>query len=149
MSYPAINLGKGKEFSLQRKHPWVFSGAIARKDPEIKEGDLVEVFSNKNDYLGTGFYASGSIAVRIISFEHETINAEFWQHKISKAWLYRQHLGILNEHTNVCRLFFGEGDGVPGLILDYYDGHVVLQVHSGGVYGYKQEITEAIKAVLG
>ena len=108
MSYPAINLGKGKEFSLQRKHPWVFSGAIARKDPEIKEGDLVEVFSNKNDYLGTGFYASGSIAVRIISFEHETINAEFWQHKISKAWLYRQHLGILNEHTNVCRLCFGE-----------------------------------------
>lgn len=149
MSYPAIILAKGKEFSLQRRHPWVFSGAIARKDPEIKEGDLVEVFSNKNDYLCTGFYAAGSIAIRIISFEHETINAQFWQHKISKAWQYRQHLGILNEHTNVCRIFFGEGDGVPGLILDYYDGHVVLQVHSGGVYGFKQEIAEAIKHVLG
>jgi 23S rRNA (cytosine1962-C5)-methyltransferase len=149
MNYPVIILNKGKEFSLQRHHPWVFSGAINRKEAQIVEGDLVEVFNNKNEYLATGFYASGSIAVRIISFEQVQIDAEFWHHKINKAWHYRQHLGILNEHTNVARIFFGEGDGVPGLILDYYDGHVVLQAHSGGVYGYKDEIVEAIKSTLG
>jgi 23S rRNA (cytosine1962-C5)-methyltransferase len=149
MTYPQIILNKGKEFSMQRKHPWVFSGAIAKKDANLQDGDLVEVYSNKNEFLAIGYYAGGSIAVRIISFVKTEINEEFWHDKIKKAWDYRQHLNLLNEHTNVCRLFFGEGDGVPGLILDYYNGHVVLQAHSYGVYLQKENIIKAIKTVLG
>lgn len=149
MSYPHIILNKGKEFSMQRRHPWVFSGAIAKKDANLQDGDLVEVYSSKNEFLAIGYYAGGSIAVRIISFEKTTIDESFWFDKISKAWNYRQHLAILNEKTNVCRLFFGEGDGVPGLILDYYAGHVVLQAHSWGVYMQKDNIVTAIKKTLG
>lgn len=149
MSYPRIILNKGKEFSLLRRHPWVFSGAIAKKDNNLQDGDLVEVFSNKQEFLGIGYYAGGSIAVRLISFEATTIDEEFWYRKILKAYEYRKQLGILNEQTNVCRLFFGEGDGVPGLILDYYDGHVVIQAHSWGVYLQKDNIANAVKRVIG
>ncbi|MDI1354662.1 MAG: class I SAM-dependent rRNA methyltransferase [bacterium] len=149
MDYPQIILHKGKDFSLQRKHPWVFSGAIAKKDAGLQDGELVEVFNFKKEYLATGYYAGGSIAVRIISFTQCLIDEEFWYEKIHKAWLYRSHLGILSEHTNVCRMFFGEGDGVPGLILDYYNGHVVFQSHSGGVYLQRENIALAIKRVLG
>lgn len=149
MNYPQIILNKGKEFSMQRRHPWVFSGAIAKKDANLQDGDLVEVYSNKNEFLAIGYYAGGSIAVRIISFEKTTIDEQFWFEKINKAYLYRKHLSILNENTNVCRLFFGEGDGVPGLILDYYDGHVVLQAHSYGVYLQKDNIVKAIQSTLG
>lgn len=150
MNYPQILLNKGKEFSMQRKHPWVFSGAIAKKDANLQDGDLVEVYSNKNEFLGIGYYSGGgSISVRIISFEKTSIDENFWYEKINKAWQYRQHLSILNEKTNVCRLFFGEGDGVPGLILDYYAGHVVVQAHSWGVYLQRENITAALKRVLG
>jgi 23S rRNA (cytosine1962-C5)-methyltransferase len=149
MNYPKITLNKGKEFSMQRRHPWVFSGAIAKKDNNLNDGDLVEVYSSKNEFLAIGYYAGGSIAVRIISFEKTTIDENFWFEKINKAWTYRNHLGILNEKTNVCRIFFGEGDGVPGLILDYYNGHVVLQAHSWGVYQQKDNIVVAIKKALG
>jgi 23S rRNA (cytosine1962-C5)-methyltransferase len=149
MSYSRIVLHKGKEFSLQRMHPWVFSGAIAQKDANLQDGDLVEVFTNKNEYLATGYYAGGSIAVRIISFKQCEIDEDFWFEKISKAWLYRAHLNILSEHTNVCRIFFGEGDGVPGLILDYYAGHVVFQAHSGGVYLQRENISKAIQRSIG
>ncbi len=150
MEYSKITLGKGKEFSLQRKHPWVFSGAISKKDNNLADGDIVEVYSNQNQFLGTGYFSNGgSISVRIISFEKTVIDENFWFEKINKAWQYRLHLNILNEHTNVCRLFFGEGDGVPGLILDYYDGHVVLQAHSWGVYLQKENIVKAIQKVLG
>jgi 23S rRNA (cytosine1962-C5)-methyltransferase len=149
MSYPQIILNKGKEFSMQRKHPWVFSGAIAKKDNNLQDGDIVEVYSNKNEFLGAGYWAGGSIAVRIISFEKTLIDENFWFEKINKAWNYRNQLSILNKNTNACRLFFGEGDGVPGLILDYYDGHVVFQAHSWGVYQQKDNIAVAIKKVAG
>ncbi len=149
MNYPKIVLNKGKEFSLQRRHPWVFSGAISKKDAGLQDGDLVEVFSAQGHYLATGYYAGGSIAVRIISFTQTPIDEHFWFEKINKAWHYRQQLGILNEHTSVCRLFFGEGDGVPGLVLDYYDGHVVLQAHSWGVHVQKENILKALQRTLG
>lgn len=149
MTYPQIILHKGKEFSLQRMHPWVFSGAIAKKDNNLGDGDIVEVYSGKNEFLGMGYYANGSIAVRIISFSKTVIDENFWFEKINKAWLYRQNLALLNENTNVCRLFFGEGDGVPGLVLDYYNGHVVMQAHSYGVFLQKDTIASAIQRVLG
>jgi 23S rRNA (cytosine1962-C5)-methyltransferase len=149
MDYPQIILHKGKDFSLHRRHPWVFSGAIAKKNADLRDGDLVEVYSSQNQFLAIGYYAGGSIAVRIISFVKTVIDENFWYEKISKAYTYRNQLSILNHSTNVCRLFFGEGDGVPGLILDYYDGHVVFQAHSWGVYVQKENIVTAIKKVLG
>lgn len=149
MSYPRINLHKGKEISLQRQHPWLFSGAISAKPADLKDGDIVEVFSSRNEYLATGYYAGGSIAVRIISFVQKEIDAAFWLEKIGAAWTYRQALHLLNQNTNVFRLFFGEGDGVPGLILDYYDGHVVFQAHSWGVYLQKDNIVKALQEALG
>jgi 23S rRNA (cytosine1962-C5)-methyltransferase len=150
MHYPQIYLNKGKEFSLLRRHPWVFSGAIARKSPSLKEGDLVNVYSGKEEFLGVGYYATGgSISVRLLSFEETLIDEAFWTEKIGKAWKYRQQLGILNEHTNVCRLFFGEGDGAPGLIMDYYDGHVVIQAHSWGIYLQRALIAAALRNILG
>jgi len=132
--YSKIILNKGKEQSLLRLHPWVFSGAIKSKEAGLKDGDLVEVFSFENKFLGTGYYANGSIAVRLISFKQLEINDDFWYEKINKAYQYRVALGIINEQTNVYRLFFGEGDGVPALVIDNYNGHIVLQAHNIGVY---------------
>jgi 23S rRNA (cytosine1962-C5)-methyltransferase len=149
LTYPHIILHKGKEFSFQRLHPWVFSGAIAKKDAHLNDGDLVEVYSAANKYLATGYYANGSIAVRIISFQQEEIDAQFWVNKIQKAYQYRLNLSILNEHTNVMRLFFGEGDGVPGLVIDYYNGYLVFQAHTYGVYLHRHFIVDALKTVLG
>jgi 23S rRNA (cytosine1962-C5)-methyltransferase len=149
MKYRKITLLKGKEFSLQRRHPWIFSGAISQKDKDLKDGEIVEVFSAKGEFLCTGYYANGSIAVRIITFEQEQIDGAFWKKKIGAAWSYRKDIGILNNLTNCCRLFFGEGDGIPGLVIDYFDGHVVLQAHSYGVFLQKEQITAALKEVLG
>lgn len=149
MEYPKIVLGKGKEFSLQRLHPWVFSGAIAQKPSDLKDGDLVEVYSSKHEFLGTGYYAGGSIAVRLISFIKTNIDTDFWFNKIKKAQDYRLDLNLLSDATNVYRLFFGEGDGVPGLVMDYYDGHVVIQAHSYGVYLQLENIASALKQLFG
>src|SRR3954468_21187198 len=129
MNYSKITLHKGKEVSIQRRHPWVFSGAIKIKDGDLKDGDIVEVYSAQNQFLGTGHYQESSISVRIFSFEKVEVDENFWFNKISAAYNYRLQLSILNEHTNVCRLVFGEGDGLPGLIVDHYDGHVVFQAH--------------------
>ncbi|MFO0355332.1 MAG: class I SAM-dependent rRNA methyltransferase [Sphingobacteriaceae bacterium] len=147
--YSKIILNKGKEQSLLRLHPWVFSGAIKSKEAGLKDGDLVEVFSFENKFLGTGYYANGSIAVRLISFKQLEINDDFWYEKINKAYQYRVALGIINEQTNVYRLFFGEGDGVPALVIDNYNGHIVLQAHNIGVYYQREKIVNALKKVFG
>jgi 23S rRNA (cytosine1962-C5)-methyltransferase len=147
--YSKIILNKDKEHSLQRLHPWVFSGAIKVKEANLKDGALVEVYSSANKFLGVGYYANGSIAVRIISFEQVAIDETFWIHKISKAYEYRKQIGIVSENTNVYRLFFGEGDGVPALIIDNYNGHVVIQSHNIGVHLQRENIVTAIKKVLG
>lgn len=149
MNYSQVILNKGKETSPQRFHPWIFSGAIAKKDADLEEGALVEVYSSQKQYLGTGYFANGSIAIRLISFTQTTIDETFWFNKLNKAYQYRQQLGIMNAHTNVFRLFFGEGDGASGLILDYYNGHVVFQSHSWGIYLQKENIIAAIKKVIG
>lgn len=149
MTYRNITLIRGKEISLQRKHPWIFSGAIAKKDADLRDGEIVEVFSSTGKYLATGFYASGSIAVRVITFGQTEIGEAFWAGRISDAMEYRDSMNILNERTNCCRLFFGEGDGVPGLVLDYFDGHVVLQAHTYGVFLQRNQIAAALSSVLG
>lgn len=150
MNYPKITLQKGKEVSLLRKHHWVFSGAIAKSEPGIENGDLVSVFSSKNDFLGIGHFSQGSIMVRIISFEERPIDASFWVERISSAYSLRQALGLTNNpETNVFRLIHGEGDLLPGLIVDYYQGTAVIQAHHVGMHRHVREISQALQEVLG
>lgn len=149
-NYTEIILKPGKDQSLLRFHPWVFSGAIKKINGHVNEGDLVTVRSHSGDFLGIGHYQIGSIAVRIISFREVEIDTHFWSEKINSAWQMRKSIGIAQtQHTNVFRLINAEGDGMPGLVVDYYNGVAVLQSHSIGMYLQRTEITEAIKLVLG
>ncbi|WP_026463710.1 class I SAM-dependent rRNA methyltransferase [Adhaeribacter aquaticus] len=143
-AFARVTLNKGKENSLLRRHPWVFSGAIKRIDGEVTEGDFVEVFSFGGDFLGTGYYQpGGSIAVRIFSFEQVNPDYEFWKSKIQKAFDFRQTLEF-DENTNVYRLFFAEGDGLAGLVVDVYGDTAVLQCHTTGVYRLREQLAKAI-----
>ncbi|MCX6256313.1 MAG: class I SAM-dependent rRNA methyltransferase, partial [Bacteroidia bacterium] len=145
-----IILKPGKEQSIKRFHPWIFSGAIKHLPEGIKEGAVVELYSAKDEYLATGHYQIGSIAVRILSFLQEKIDLEFWEKKISIALQVRSILGLTeNPDTNVFRLVNAEGDGMPGLIADYYNGTLVLQFHSVGMYMVRNELIEAFGTVLG
>jgi 23S rRNA (cytosine1962-C5)-methyltransferase len=145
-----VIVGSGKDLSLRRFHPWVFSGAIKKIKGEVEEGDVVEVFDNKDEYLGTGHYQIGSIAIRVFSFEKIVPDAAFWKEKIKRAYDYRKQLGLIdNANTNVYRLVFAEGDGLPGLIIDFYNGTAVLQTHSIGMHLSKDLIVEALKELYG
>lgn len=148
MSYTKIVLKSGKDQSLYRRHPWVFSGAIKKTYGPLNEGDVVEVFNNKDEYLATGHYQIGSIAVRILSFEQTTPGYDLWFKRIQDAWQLRNQAGIRNATTNVFRLINAEGDNMPGLIIDYYNGVAVLQMHSIGMYRAKDEIIKALQDVL-
>lgn len=148
--YPKITLHNGKEQAVLRFHPWVFSGAIKQIDASLNDGDVVEIYSTKQQFLGMAHYQKGSISARIISFSKQTINIDFWIKKIEKAYQFRQFLNLTNSpNTNVYRLVFGEGDGIPGLILDFYNGHIVLQAHSIGAHKNRHDITEALKKIYG
>ncbi|WP_439882940.1 class I SAM-dependent rRNA methyltransferase [Pontibacter sp. MBLB2868] len=150
MSIIKLFLAPGKEHSLKRLHPWVFSGAIKKADGEPAEGDIVEVYSNKHEFLGMGHYAPGSIAVRIFSFEQVEPDYEFWKGKVQKAYDYRQRLGLTeNPHTDVYRLIYAEGDGVPGLIVDMYKDTAVVQTHSVGMYLVREHISKALQEIYG
>ncbi len=147
---PSVILKSGKDQSLQRFHPWVFSGAIKKTSRELQEGELVKVYSNKNTYLGTGHYQIGSIAVRIVTFEDIKTDDAFWENKINAALSYRESLGFINNtSTNVYRLVHAEGDGLPGLIIDYYNGTAVLQMHSIGMYKIRDVIVRALIKLMG
>ena len=149
-SLTKIVLKSGKDQSLKRFHPWVFSGAIKKIYGEVHEGDLVDVFSNKDEFLGTGHYQIGSIAVRIVSFKKLEIDYNFWKEKIASAWNYRLSEGFTeNDETNVFRLIHAEGDEMPGLIVDFYKGTAVFQMHSVGMYLARHELVKAMKEVLG
>lgn len=149
-SIPKVILKPGKEQSLKRFHTWVFSGAIGKLPENLMEGDLVSVISNKGEFLGIGHYQIGSIAIRMITFKEETIDFDFWKKKIEAAWNLRETLGFNNnKETNVFRLINGEGDGIPGLIIDYYNGTAVMQMHSIGMYRIREEIAKVLKEVLG
>lgn len=145
-----ITLRPGKEQSLKRFHPWVFSGAIKNIEGEAVEGDLAEVYSSQHELLGIGHYQIGSIAVRILSFEEVTVDGEFWKNRLQKAWNMRQAIGLVdNDKTNVFRLVHGEGDGLPGLVIDIYGDTAVMQMHSIGMYLSRNEIAAALSAVMG
>ncbi|GMQ23584.1 class I SAM-dependent rRNA methyltransferase [Algoriphagus sp. oki45] len=150
MNYPRLFLQKGKEISLYRRHHWVFSGAVAKAEPSLENGDLVSVFSHRNEFLGTGHFSNGSIRVRIISFEEREIDQAFWKEKIASAFDLRKRIGLTdNQQTNVYRLVHGEGDLVPGLIIDFYKGTAVIQAHHEGIHRHLEDIAEALKSVYG
>jgi 23S rRNA (cytosine1962-C5)-methyltransferase len=143
-----IILKPGKEQSIMRLHPWIFSGAIKRIDGSPHEGDVVEVFSNEQEYLATGHYQIGSIAVRIFSFQQVIPDSDFWKGKIQNAYNLRKALNLAeNQETNVYRLVNGEGDGIPGLIIDFYNGIAVMQMHSIGIYRERKLIAGVLKDI--
>lgn len=144
-----IKLKPRKEESLKRFHPWVFSGAIATPVSDIAEGELVKVFSSNNEFLGIGHFQIGSIAVRILSFSDIAINTEFYTEAIKNAYNLRLSNGVINKNNNTYRLVHGEGDNLPGLIIDVYNKTAVMQAHSVGMDTDKQMIVEALHNVLG
>lgn len=151
---PQIHLRRGKEESLLRHHPWIFSGAVdyiaAEDESEIREGALVDVYTHSNEFIARGHYQGGSIAVRILSFEDEAIDAAWWQHRIAAAWDVRRTLGLTASADTTCfRLIHGEGDGLPGLVVDIYDRTAVVQCHSVGMYRSRLDIAAALREVLG
>ena len=139
-----------REESLLRYHPWVFSGAIAQIVGHPAEGDLVSVCSSDGRLLACGHYQIGSIAVRILSFDEDPTRADFWERMLRRAWQLREACGLASSETTNCyRLVHGEGDGLPGLIVDYYNGVCVMQAHSVGMFRAKSAICEALKAIYG
>jgi 23S rRNA (cytosine1962-C5)-methyltransferase len=143
-----IVLKKGKEYSIQRFHPWIFSGAIQRMDGEVVDGCWVEVVDFKSSILGYGHYQNGSIAVRMLSFDATAPTEKFWEAKIEKALNTRRAVGLPSPKTNAFRLTHAEGDGVPGLIIDYYDGVAIVQAHSVGMHNDRLLIAAAIQKLL-
>lgn len=144
-----VILKKGKEESLQRFHPWVFSGAIASIDGDPEEGDVVDVYTSRNEWIAVGHIQVGSIAVRVLSFTPVSIDADFWVGRLYNARMVRCALGLVGrkDHT-VYRLVHGEGDGLPGLIIDIYGHTAVIQAHSIGMHRSRFEIAEALKKVM-
>lgn len=150
MSRVKCTLLPGKEPSIKRLHPWIFSGAIKKIEPKPTEGEIVDVYSSKDEYLCTGYFQIGSIAVRILTFENCEINYDFWKSKILAAFRARQSMNLIdNEETNAFRFINAEGDGMPGLIIDYYDGVAVCQFHTVGMFLIKNHICKALQEVLG
>lgn len=154
MEMKTIVINKGKETAIERKHPWIFSGAINRIISDTAEapinGELVEVVDFKNNFLALGYFSDATIAVRIISFQNEKINQTFWNNKIKSAFNVRKSLGLTdNPATNMYRLMHAEGDGVSGLIIDFYNGTAVIQAHSIGVYNAIAQISKALQKIYG
>lgn len=145
-----IYLKPKKEESLLRFHPWVFSGAIQGMERKPEEGDLVEVYSSDNRFLAIGHYQIGSIAVRVLSFEKRSIDHQFWVDRIRSAYQLRCILGLANTpNNNTFRLIHGEGDALPGLVIDMYANTAVMQAHSVGMHKCRMEIAAALKEVVG
>ena len=148
--YPSVILKRGKEESLRRFHPWIFSGAIMRMDEGIGEGDIVNVFSSSGDFLACGHYQIGSIAVRVLSFRQVEIDAEFWESRLASALQMRIAIGIAdNERNNTYRLVHGEGDNLPGLVIDCYGATAVMQAHSVGMHVSRLAVCDALIRVMG
>ena len=148
--YKKIYLKRGKEESLKRFHPWIFSGAINKMDEGIEEGEIVRVITSGGDFIAVGHYQIGSIAVRVLSFRDIEIDGEFWRSRLESALRMRISVGVAdNPANNTYRLVHGEGDNLPGLVIDCYGETAVMQAHSVGMHVYRQEIAEALKDVMG
>ena len=154
MELKTIVLGRGKEKSLERKHPWVFSGAINRIISDTGEapvnGELVDVVNIKNIFLASGYFSDGTIAVRILTFQKTEINQDFWNTKVQNAYNVRESLNLTNSPTtNIYRLIHAEGDGVSGLVIDFYNGTAIIQAHAIGIFNVLDEISLSLQHVYG
>ena len=149
MAYKKIILKRGKEESLQRFHPWVFSGAIAHIDNGIEEGDIVDVYSNDGNFIAVGHYQIGSIAVRVLDFAQRTIDKAFFAERLQKALELRKSIGLIRPDNNAFRLVHGEGDFLPGLVIDVYDKTAVVQAHSPGMHFARDIIASALVDITG
>ena len=148
--YKSIYLKKGKEESLNRFHPWIFSGAIHHMDDNIEEGELVNIFTASNEFIAVGHYQIGSIAIRVLTFSKVEISYDFWCDRLSCALKMRQNVGIAdNNVNNTYRLVHGEGDYLPGLVIDCYGETAVMQAHSVGMHVCREEICRALIEVMG
>lgn len=141
-------LRKGKEHSVRRFHPWIFSGAIEKISSQITDGTWVKVNDNQGNVLGYGHYQHGSIAVRMLSFKKEVPDSGFWKDRLQAALQVRSNVFLPSERSNAFRLVHGEGDGLPGLVIDCYDDVAVVQAHSAGMHLDRTDIAEALKEVF-
>ena len=151
MNYKNVFLKRGKDESLKRFHPWVFSGAIERIDDGMTEGETVRVCTSDGDFIAVGHYQIGSIAIRVLSFRDVTIDADFWQNRLLSAFQMRMAIGVVGVDggNDTFRLVHGEGDLLPGLVIDCYGRTAVMQAHSVGMHLCRQEICEALLVVMG
>ncbi len=145
----SIFLKHGKEDSLKRYHPWIFSGAIHHMSEEPEEGEIVAVYTHKNEYIATGHFQIGSIMVRVLSFENEAIDQNFYERKLTIALDVRKRIGIIGNNNNTYRLVHGEGDNLPGLVIDVYGHTAVMQAHSVGMHKDRKLLALALKTVMG
>lgn len=145
----SIFLKRGKEESLRRFHPWIFSGAILRMNEEPEEGEVVQVYTSENEYIATGHFQIGSIMVRVLSFDNEEIDQNFYERKLSIALDARRCIGVIGGNNNTFRLVHGEGDNLPGLVIDIYGSTAVMQAHSVGMHTDRKIIAKALKNVMG
>ncbi len=144
-----LYLKSGKEESLKRFHPWIFSGAIAHFDGEPEEGEVVEVYTSKKEFIAEGHFQIGSIAVRVLSFKQVPINLDFWKKRLAVALDLRRSIGVAdNPENDTYRLVHGEGDSLPGLIIDVYAHTAVMQAHSAGMHVDRMEIAKALEEVM-
>lgn len=149
MTYKTIQLKRGKDESLRRFHPWVFSGAILRADKDLEEGELVRVVTEKGDFIAVGHYQQGSIAVRVLTFHDVLIDEAFWQSRLASALKMRLSIGLADApQQNAYRLVHGEGDNLPGLIIDIYNKTAVMQAHSIGMHLQRHDIARQLMAVM-
>jgi 23S rRNA (cytosine1962-C5)-methyltransferase len=143
-----IRIRKAKMASIERRHPWIFSGAIVSSTVGINEGELVKVLTENGKFLAIGHYQASSISVRILTFTEEEVNQDFYNKHIENAFKLRLNLNLLNSNNNIFRLIHGEGDSLPGLIIDFYNGVAVIQCHSFGMYLSLELISKALQLVL-
>ncbi|MDR3057869.1 MAG: class I SAM-dependent rRNA methyltransferase [Prevotella sp.] len=149
MNYRKIKLRPKKEESLKRFHPWIFSGAVQQKDDNLTEGEVVNVYTANDEFIAVGHYQIGSIEVRVLSFEKEEINLDFWKKRLLSALELRKSIGLVSTINNSYRLVHGEGDHLPGLIIDMYAETAVIQSHSVGMHESRMMICEALRNVIG
>lgn len=149
-TYRKIFLKRGKEESLLRFHPWIFSGAIHHADQDIAEGETVRLMTSEGKFIAVGHYQIGSIAIRVLSFRDVLIDADFWRARLESALQMRQRIGVVDNPLNdTYRLVHGEGDGLPGLIIDCYGSTAVMQAHSVGMHVCREQIVKALIEVMG
>ena len=148
--YKTVHLKKGKEESLKRFHPWIFSGAIHHLDEDISEGEIVRVVTFMGDFIAIGHYQIGSIAVRVLSFQDIHVDETFWGVRLGSALAMRRGIGMAdNPQNNTYRLVHGEGDNLPGLIIDCYGKTAVMQAHSVGMHNNRFDICKALIKIMG